>query len=151
MADSKICKIDDCDKPHLARGWCLAHYRRWRRNGHPLGGRANSTSRGAPKRYLHEIVLTYEEDVCLKWPYGNSGSGYGQIQHDGKHHYVHRLVCEAVNGPPPTPRHEVAHSCGNGDQGCCAKQHLRWATRAENIADRLLHTRGSRSSAQFRA
>jgi hypothetical protein len=27
------CAVDDCERPHYSRGWCEAHYRRWRRNG----------------------------------------------------------------------------------------------------------------------
>ena len=32
----KACKIPGCDDPRDARGWCKAHYERWRRNGDPL-------------------------------------------------------------------------------------------------------------------
>jgi len=32
----KQCAIDGCDRPARARGWCLAHYNRWRRKGDPL-------------------------------------------------------------------------------------------------------------------
>lgn len=30
---TKICKIDDCDAPVNARGWCAFHYRRWHATG----------------------------------------------------------------------------------------------------------------------
>lgn len=39
MATSRLCSIPDCGKAHSARGWCRAHYQRWRRNGDPLAGR----------------------------------------------------------------------------------------------------------------
>lgn len=29
----RTCVIDGCDRPHLARGWCGAHYQRWRTTG----------------------------------------------------------------------------------------------------------------------
>lgn len=36
MGDS--CAIEGCDsQQRLVRGWCLNHYRRWRRTGDPLG------------------------------------------------------------------------------------------------------------------
>lgn len=34
------CKIDGCDRPASSRGWCEAHYTRWRRHGTPFGGRS---------------------------------------------------------------------------------------------------------------
>lgn len=30
-----ICSIDDCDKTAVARGWCPAHWNRWRTHGDP--------------------------------------------------------------------------------------------------------------------
>lgn len=30
---AKICSIDGCSKPHLARTWCSKHYERWRKYG----------------------------------------------------------------------------------------------------------------------
>lgn len=127
------CSIDDCSKPIVnIRGWCSAHYQRWRAHGDPLKGR---TADGEPKRYLHEVVLAYEGDECMPWPYGRYASGYGRIRGS----IVSRLVCEAVNGPPPTPKHEAAHSCGKGHEGCVTKGHLSWKTHAENMADTIAH------------
>ncbi len=37
MFDMKTCTIDECNKPHEARGWCVNHYAKWRRHGDPLG------------------------------------------------------------------------------------------------------------------
>lgn len=53
---------------------------------------------------------------------------------------VHRLVALAFIGEPPTPKHEVAH--GDGVKTNNAPSNLRWATKRENEADKLLH--GSR-------
>jgi hypothetical protein len=50
---------------------------------------------------------------------------------------AHRYVCEKAHGPPPSPEHETAHSCGN--RPCVNRWHLRWATKVENAADRMLH------------
>jgi hypothetical protein len=50
-------------------------------------------------------------------------------------HYVHRLVCAAFHGPPPSPDHEVAHS--NGIKTDCRASNLRWATSAENKQDSI--------------
>lgn len=50
---------------------------------------------------------------------------------------VHRLVCKAFHGPAPSPMHDVAHCDGNGCHN--RKDNLRWATKAENEADKKLH------------
>lgn len=50
---------------------------------------------------------------------------------------VHRLVCAAFYGPPPTPTHEVAHRDGKPSNNRAAN--LRWATHAENEADKREH------------
>lgn len=50
---------------------------------------------------------------------------------------VHRLVAEAFLGPKPTASHEVAHN--DGVRTNPRASNLRWATRAENHADKLKH------------
>lgn len=49
-----LCTIHNCTNPQLARAWCDAHYRRWRRHGHPLGGkhyRTNCSVEGCTNRH----------------------------------------------------------------------------------------------------
>jgi hypothetical protein len=58
--------------------------------------------------------------------------------------YVHRLVCERKEGPPPTPKHEAAHLCGNGHLSCCNQKHLTWKTRGDNASDMIVHGTHSR-------
>src|SRR5690625_7491880 len=31
-----VCEVEGCERPHEARGWCKAHYERWRKYGDPL-------------------------------------------------------------------------------------------------------------------
>jgi hypothetical protein len=50
---------------------------------------------------------------------------------------VHRLVCEAFHGTPPTPGHQVAHA--DGTRWNNRADNLRWATRAENMGDCVAH------------
>lgn len=136
MANPRLCSIPECGKPSLKRGYCSAHYLRWYHHGEPLGG---GTSPGAAGRYLLEVVLPYDGDDCLTWPFGRNGKGYGSVRVNGRPTLVHRLSCEAEHGPPPSPLHQAAHSCGKGHLGCVTKRHLRWATYAENRADMLIH------------
>jgi hypothetical protein len=50
---------------------------------------------------------------------------------------VYRLVALTFIGPPPTPKHEVAH--WDGEPTNCAVDNLRWATRKENKDDQRRH------------
>jgi hypothetical protein len=34
---AKVCKIEECTNPVLARGWCSPHYQKWKREGVPDG------------------------------------------------------------------------------------------------------------------
>lgn len=135
------CSIPDCGKPAKVRGWCNAHYLRAKQHGDPLGG---GTFKGAPLRFLQETVLPYDGNECLTWPFARDCDGYGHLWIGGKSHQVSRLACEEMNGPPPTPDHEAAHSCGKGHEGCVTKRHLDWKTHAENQADKIAHGTHSR-------
>lgn len=136
MAVKKLCKVDGCENPSRRRGWCNAHYHRWKAHGDPLGG---GTPHGALLRWIVETALPYNGDDCLIWPFGRDSRGYGFITVDGKHQYASRYVCEQTYGQPPTDDHEAAHSCGKGHEGCVNPNHLSWKTRNGNHADKLTH------------
>jgi hypothetical protein len=139
------CTISNCGKPHLARGWCSKHYNRWKVHGDPL--KILVAERGAPLRWI-EANVNFAGYECLQWPFARhrSGGNKGRSKMFGR--APDRLMCELVNGAPPTPDHEVAHSCGNGHEACMNRNHLRWATPLENSSDAKLHgttARGERS------
>lgn len=92
---------------------------------------------GAGVRWLRKYA-GYEGDGCLIWPFCLV-NGYGSFGYQSKVLYAHRFMCEMVNGPAPTPSHEVSHSCGRGHEGCVHPQHLSWKTRSENQLDRANH------------
>lgn len=137
MAKARICSAPNCGKKYYAKGYCTKHYALWKLHGDPHG--LGCTKHGEPERYFRDVVLPYDGNDCLQWPFGKTPGGYGKL--DGK--IASRVLCEEVNGPPPTPKHDAAHSCGRGHLGCVTKRHLSWKTRAENMADQLTHgTRG---------
>lgn len=144
MPTQAICSVPDCSNSAATRGFCARHYARFKRWGDPLGGRA--TNVGEPRRYLEAVVLPHTGDDCLIWPYGRS-AGYGAIYSPaiGQNEFVHRIACAERHGPPPSPDHEAAHSCGNGHEGCVNPEHLRWATRGENAQDMVAHGRSCRA------
>lgn len=140
MATSRICSVPGCEKPSRRRGWCGAHYHRWSRHGDPLGGGTpRGDSPGSPARFFREVVLAYKGDDCLIWPYNRGSNGYGAMGVGGRIVTVSRQACEARHGPPPSPLHEAAHSCGKGHLGCVNQMHLDWKTSKDNHADKLIH------------
>jgi len=98
----------------------------------------NKRGEGETARWLREHV-NYDGPDCLIWPFALTRDGYGNLGYEGKHYYAHRFMCELVNGPPPTPRHETAHSCGRGHDACVHPKHVSWRTRAENEQDKVAH------------
>lgn len=147
----KACVIADCNGdahgPGTAKGYCRAHYKRFRRHGDPLAG---GTAMGARQRWIKDHV-EHKGDDCLIWPFSRTESGYGQFKVAGQSTIASRVMCEAAHGAPPTLDHQAAHSCGHGSSGCMNPRHLRWATRLENEADKIVHGTLSRGEKQGQA
>ena len=68
--------------------------------------------------------VSFEGDECLIWPFTRMSGYAGHITIDGHQQYACRVMCGLAHGPAPTPRHETAHSCGNGVEGCINPKHL---------------------------
>lgn len=77
-----------------------------------------------------------------------AGSGYDYVGLGrGYRGTVHRLVCTAFHGRPPSSEHKcVAHWDGNRRNN--KVENLRWATYPENLADALRH--GTTKLIQYR-
>lgn len=137
----KLCSVEGCERPVKAHALCQTHYMRLRRHGDINMGR---TPPGTREDFYQTVVLGWDADDCLLWPFSLNSAGYAVMRLDGRQVYVHRRLCEEAHGAPPTPTHETAHSCGNGHNGCVAKAHLRWASSAENHLDMVYHGRSTR-------
>lgn len=136
MAVISVCSVQGCGKPTQARGLCFSHWKRWRRYGDPTAGRI---PHGETERYVREVVLPYDGDECLIWPYACNNGGYAVATIGGEKKVVSRFVCERVKGPAPSAEHEAAHSCGRGAVGCVTPGHVSWKTPAQNHADKIVH------------
>lgn len=130
-----ICKIDGCDKKTCSLGMCSAHYTRYKRHGDPLRGR---TCLGEPMKFLMSALESKNED-CITWPYARTKRGYGLVDYKGRQTSASNVACRLAHGEPPTDKHECAHNCGKGHEGCVNPKHLRWATKTENHADKHIH------------
>lgn len=100
--------------------------------------------KGAAIKWVREHV-SHVDAKCLIWPFYRMPTGYGHFSYHGKRHYAHRAMCELANGPAPTPKHEAAHRCGNGHQGCVNPKHLAWKTKVQNRQESTQHGKGGRN------
>jgi len=135
------CLIEDCDgnshyKAHGLRGWCRAHYKRWRKYGNPTAG---FPKRGEVMDYLLTALESKETVECISWPYATNGKeGRAVVKFEGRMRIASRLMCIFKHGQPPTEKHEAAHTCNNGHLGCINPNHLVWKTPKENSADKII-------------
>ena len=132
------CAIAGCVRLYYQAGYCRAHWTRWKKYGDPTAGK---TLRGKPQMFLAR-ALAYNGDDCVLWPYSKDTRGYPLIYWDGAYHGTHRLVCQTVKGPRPTPLHQAAHNCGVAL--CINPGHIAWKTPSENMQDKVIHGTHSR-------
>jgi hypothetical protein len=107
-----VLDLPSCNGKLIARAaFCDNHYRRWKRHGDARGGRQTP---GDVLRFFEEVVLSYDGDECLIWPFAKTTKGYAQVVYGGRLRIASRVVCETTRGPAPSDLHQAAHSCGRG-------------------------------------
>lgn len=88
-------------------------------------------------RWIKDHLDYPHKDYCLIWPFARHKTGYGMMALSAtKRTAPHRYICEVIHGPPPSPKHHAAHSCGRGTECCVNPHHVSWKTNAENQRDR---------------
>ena len=122
-----LCSIPGCERVSSARSWCNAHYKRWRRNGHPEACRAY------PDVTMALDARTVREGECLIWTGAKNAQGYGVAGPRTGSRLAHRHAWERENGPIPEGVH-VDHICHT--PACVEVAHLRLATFATNAYNR---------------
>ena len=88
-------------------------------------------------------------DKCLNSKPSARGYVTCSLYRDGKAHprALHAIICEAFHGPRPSPKHHAAH--WDGDLSNNRQENLRWATPAENSADKNRHGTMARGVTHF--
>lgn len=151
----KSCAANGCDRnghrdAEGKLGYCSLHYQRFKKHGDPSLVKATPS----PAKDWIQANMRHTADECLIWPFHRSGKdGYGRIHrhNNGSITTASRFMLEATQGPPPSDKHEAAHSCGNGNIGCVNPKHLYWATSTANQGDRVKHGTSNRGSRQWKA
>lgn len=132
----RICSIDGCEGPTVARGWCDKHYRRWRKHGDPL---VTKRIIGDDEARFWSYVRKAGPDECWQWIGAICGAprgpGYGHLNIGGRPVMAHRYAYEQSIGPIPDGL-VLDHRCRN--QHCVNPAHLEPVTQRENVHRGLL-------------
>lgn len=142
--DPKVCCIKGCDKPVIALGLCVNHWRRNRRYGSPVAIKSHSGQfRGlsAEERFFKQVR---KSDGCWTWMGGRDKNGYGIFKGEvGGVLFLraHRFSYALATGDLLIDRHAL-HSC---DNPCCVNPaHLSSGTNLDNVNDKVAKGRSAR-------
>lgn len=130
----KKCKVKTCLGNSKAIGYCLKHYKRFRRNGTVKRMRREKTFGSL----IHRIIAntkTNKKTGCWEWQGYKNEKGYGKIKFGGKCIRVHRYVYEFYNDVDLNIDELVCHSCDNPK--CCNPEHLWAGSNLANQYDRI--------------
>ena len=115
----KLCTHPDCERPHLARGYCRNHYnQRYNRGLLP--------KRTADERFWSRVNKT---PGCWEWTGALNADGYGVFYLHKPNRQAHRVSYEMFVGTIPEG-HQVDHICHN--RKCVRPEHLRPTTPKQN-------------------
>jgi hypothetical protein len=101
--------------------------------------RALVSGPGKTSRWITKYLDHADEDWCLIYPFAWEEGAYPKYRNTAsgmKNIVLHRLMCEYRHGQPPTPKHQSAHCCDRGVEGCVNPMHVTWKTAKENQLDK---------------
>ena len=130
----RICKIESCNRKHLARGWCNKHYQNWKNTGNPIPTEIRRPRDMSLEDYLAQSTER-NDNGSLLWQRHIQPAGHGKMTWKGKQRLVHRLAYELAMGEIPAGM-VLHHVCQQ--PACCESSHMQPMTQSEHRA--LHHT-----------
>lgn len=144
MNATRECSIEDCHRPHYARGWCKRHYAQaWVHGDHTSAPRVMVDRGASLEERLRHIGWNVTPGGCWEWKGSVNGKGYGQVAvgiYDGRvsrPSLAHRVSYTVFKGDPGN--RPLRHTCDNPP--CINPDHLIPGTTAENAADMSMRHR----------
>jgi hypothetical protein len=132
-----MCSVVGCEKPVFGRGWCSAHYAKWRKYGDPTVVKQTQLHGLTLKERLAQY--TRESDGCWEWIGHKDPNGYGRLNVDGKPLLAHRLAWQARFGDIGGA--VICHKCDN--PACVNVAHMFAGTQTDNLNDMWSKGRGN--------
>lgn len=123
----RTCSVEGCDKKHMAKGYCVMHYRRVTRYG-------MLESTYDPVIRFHQNYIPEPMSGCWLWTGFEHHNGYGGLMIKNVTVLAHRLSWQIHNGPIPKGLC-VCHKCDT--PFCVNPDHLFLGTNKDNIHDAI--------------
>lgn len=124
----RTCSVSECSSPHLARGFCRLHYKRWHAHGDPL---AVDYVRGDDQARFRSYCSISDSTGCWLWT-GTvaTSNGYAQFWAQGRHWKGHVWAWTQKHGPVPDGKQLDHFECDT--LLCVNPDHVRPVTAWEN-------------------
>jgi len=124
----RTCSVKDCDRPHMGRDLCSAHWQRLR-VGIPLEVPLQLRGVAPERRFWPKVDRSGGSDACWPWTGARMIFGHGSFWLGTRNVPAHRFSYERLVGPIPDGL-QLDHLCRNPP--CVNPAHLEPVTNREN-------------------
>lgn len=130
---SKICSVEGCKNPYLAKDLCITHYQRRQKYGTvDLPSTKLDRTMSYEAKFWSRVAITANPEKCWRWLNSEQGSGYGTFMYHGIKIRSHRLAYLLTKGEIPEGM-VIMHLCDN--RMCVNPAHLEAGTTRDNVRD----------------